>query len=248
LGYFPKQWRHAVTVIIRKADKDSYANPGSYRPIALLSCLGKIFESLLTKRITYWAENNNVIAHGHFGGRANRCTDDANLFLSSWIRQKWRENKIVSALFLDVKSAYPSVIKDRLIDTLIKKSIPSYLVSIIQSILSNRTTSLRMDGFLSPSFNLSCGLPQGSPLLPILYIIYNSSLLISNPLNLRQNKLSLGFIDDVTHFVAEKRLNHAISSLESEGDRSLDWGKRNNAIFDKKKAKFMIFTHKKVNI
>ncbi|KAA1110255.1 hypothetical protein PGT21_016062 [Puccinia graminis f. sp. tritici] len=53
---------------------------------------GKIFESILTKRITFWAENNNVLADGHFGGRAGRSTDDANLFLTSWIRQKCQNN------------------------------------------------------------------------------------------------------------------------------------------------------------
>ena len=67
-----------------------------------------------------------------------------------------------------------------------------------------------MDDYLSPSFDLKCGLPQGSPLSPILYIIYNSDLLIGTPLNLDQNKLSLGFIDDVTHFVADRRLNSCV--------------------------------------
>jgi hypothetical protein len=144
LGYFPNFWKHALTVIIQKADKDSYSAPGSYCPIALLSCLGKVFKSLLTKRITFWAKNFNIIAPGHFGGRANQCTDDANIFLTSWIQQKWREKKVVSALFLDVKSAYPSVIKDCLINTLNQYNAPSYLTAITQSLLSDQTTSLHM--------------------------------------------------------------------------------------------------------
>jgi hypothetical protein len=248
IGYFPLFWRHTTTAIIRKADKDSYSLPGSYRPIALLSCLGKIFESILTKRITFWAENNHVLAEGHFGGRAGRCTDDANLFLTSWIRQKWREKKIVSALFLDVKSAFTTVVKERLLHNLKIKNAPPYILSIISSFLSDRTTSLKMDDYLSSPFLLKCGLPQGSPLSPILYIIYNSSLLINNPLSLSQNAISLGFIDDVTHLVAKKYLETSIRKLEIEGNRSLEWGVKHNAIFDKKKANFMVFTHNPINI
>jgi hypothetical protein len=67
-------------------------------------------------------------------------------------------------------------------------------------------------------------------------------------LDLNQGSLSLGFIDDVTHLVAEKYLETSIRKLEEEGCRSLSWGHNHNAIFDRKKAKFMIFTHNAVAI
>lgn len=117
-GYFPKTWRTATTAILRKSDKDDYSEAGAYRPIALLSCLGKVFKTMLARRLTYWAETNNVLAQGHMGGRRQHSTDDAFVILTSWIHHKWREGKVVSGLFLDVKSAYPSVHKRRLANTL----------------------------------------------------------------------------------------------------------------------------------
>jgi hypothetical protein len=81
-----------------------------------------------------------------------------------------------------------------------------------------------MEDYISPPFNLQCRLPQGSPLSPILYIIYNSSLLINNPVDLNQDSISLGFIDDVVHLVANKNSNKAINNLERQGQKSLQWG------------------------
>lgn len=244
-GYFPTAWRTATTAILRKHDKDDYSEAGAYRPIALLSFLGKVFETLLAKRITYWAETNKRLAHGHMGGRRQHNVDDAFVILTSWIHQKWREGKVVTGLFLDVKSAYPSVNKQRLINILQDGGCPAYLSKQIDTYLDRRTNRLRLQDFLSDEFEIEDGLPQGSPLSVILYILYNSSLLINTDVSLQADKISLGFIDDVTHLVANHDIDMNILELEEEGDRSLEWGRTHGAIFDQKKAQLMHFTHKK---
>lgn len=170
-GYFPQAWRTATTAILRKHDKDDYSEPGAYRPIALLSCMGKVLETLLTRRIAHWAETNKAIAHGHMGGRRQHSTDDAFVILTSWVHQKWREGKIVSGLFLDVKSAYPSVHKTRLLHILRQKKCPTYIIQQIQGFLDDQTTNLRLQDFLSEKFSIEDGLPQGSPISVILYIL-----------------------------------------------------------------------------
>lgn len=246
-GYFPKTWKTATTAILRKFDKEDYSEAGAYRPIALLSCLGKVFETVLARRITYWAETNKILAQGHMGGRRQRSTDDAFVILTSWIYHKWREGKVVSGLFLDVKSAYPSVHKQRLTDLLRKKLCPDYIVQQVENYLDNRTTDLQLQDYLSEKFEVADGLPQGSPLSVILYIIYNSSLLINLDVDFSSNKISLGFIDDITHLVADKDIDMNVLNLEEEGENALEWGRLNRAIFDQRKAQVMHFTHKRHN-
>jgi hypothetical protein len=84
----------------------------------------------------------------------------------------------VAGLFLDVKSAYPLVHPKRLIHYLCSLGCPTYLVGIIESFLEHRQTTIRMADYISDPFDIAIGLPQGSPLSVILYIIYNNSLLI----------------------------------------------------------------------
>lgn len=75
-AHFPSAWKTATTAILRKFDKPDYSEAGAYRPIALLSCLGKVFESLLSLRLTHWAESTNALAPGHMGGRRQRSVDE----------------------------------------------------------------------------------------------------------------------------------------------------------------------------
>lgn len=144
-SFYPPQWKQAITAIIRKQGKGDYSEAGAYRPIALLSCMSKVFESVLTRRLAYWAETNKVIAEGHTGGRRQHSVDDAFVMLTTWIKHKWRQGLIVSGLFLDVKSAYPSVHTKRLIHTLRESECPEYLIQLTQDFLTNRSTSIRLE-------------------------------------------------------------------------------------------------------
>lgn len=103
LTYFPNAWKTATTVILRKHDKPNYSKPGAYRSIALLSCLGKVLETILSKRLTYWAERSHAIAPGHMGGLRFRSTEDAGVTLVTWLKAQWRRGLILTGLFLDVK-------------------------------------------------------------------------------------------------------------------------------------------------
>lgn len=245
LGYFPNAWRKAVTIIIRKNGKDNYSDPGAYRPIALLSCLGKILEKIITNRLTYWAETSKIVALGHMGGRRHHSTDDALLILTTWIRERWRDNKVVSALSLDVKSAYPSVHRERLWWRLHEHKCPTYLLCLIHGFLTERSTHLRLQDYVSNKFDVANGLPQGSPLSVILYIIYNSPLLTSSPPDPKASALSLGFIDDVIHVVASNTFEENLIELNTYAKSSLEWGLSHGAIFDRKKAQLIHFTNKR---
>lgn len=152
---------------------------------------------------------------------------------------------IVSGLFLDVKSAYPSVHHKRLINTLRKNECPEYLVQVISKFLADRTTSLQLEDFLSQEFTMENGLPQGSPISVMLYLIYNTGLLINKPISLTSQRISLRFVDDITHLVANADIEQNVMDLEAEGCRLLRWGSTHGAIFDKRKAQLMHFTHQK---
>lgn len=166
--------------------------------------MGKVYEKIITNRITYWAETSKSVARNHMGSRKQLGVEDACVILTTWIRNEWREGKTVAGLFLGVKSAYPLVHKKLLLQLLKSKNCPPYLLSVVDGFLSDRTTSLRLQESISNPFTIENGLPRGSPLLVILYLLYNSPLLIPNTIDPQSDEISIAFIDNVTHLVAHK--------------------------------------------
>jgi len=77
LEYYPQRFKQARTIVLRKPEKDDYSAPGAYRPIALLSTIGKIIESLAARRLQDLAEQHNLILDVQMGNRPNRSTDAA---------------------------------------------------------------------------------------------------------------------------------------------------------------------------
>ncbi|MBW0462975.1 hypothetical protein O181_002690 [Austropuccinia psidii MF-1] len=97
-GHFLTPWKRASTIIIQKTHKSDYSDPSTYRPIALLNTLSKLFERILNNQIMYWAHKTGAISEGHFGGRKARNIEEAMILLDSWIKEKWRKAIIHSFL------------------------------------------------------------------------------------------------------------------------------------------------------
>lgn len=139
-----------------------------------------------------------------------------------------------------VKSAFPLVHHPRMLDTLGKLGFHPQLINVIESFLTGRRTYLAFNGFESDHFSLNHGLPQGSPLSPLLYLLYNNSLL-SLP-DTVTNSAGLGFVDDVilmTAAVNKYELRHKVQTLANS---QISWASRHGAIFDVNKSKWLVFT------
>ncbi|CDO75949.1 hypothetical protein BN946_scf184810.g3 [Trametes cinnabarina] len=179
LHYHPPAWKKFTTITLRKPGKPSYLVPKAYRPIALEDTSSKVLESVVARRLAGLAEMHGLLPANHFGGRAGRTTTDAVLFLTQRVKDAWRKGHVATVLFLDITSAFPSVNHARLLHNLRKRQVPEDLVLWIQDFLSDRCTQVKFDDFTSEPLHASSGLPQGSPLSPILYLFYSADLLAS---------------------------------------------------------------------
>lgn len=168
---FPSAWKVAKTVILRKPHKPDYSNPTAYRPIALLSCLGKVVEAVIADRFKHYAEVSNILPPGHYGGRPQRSTDDALTHFTAWTKSQWAKGRFVEALFVDVKAAFPTVNPTCLANTLRCQGFCPSLIRLISSYLSQRSTTIAFGDYESEPKPLTIGLPQGSMLSVILYIL-----------------------------------------------------------------------------
>ncbi|EUC59881.1 UFP0650 endoplasmic reticulum membrane protein, putative, partial [Rhizoctonia solani AG-3 Rhs1AP] len=170
--------------------------PKNYRPIALLETLSKLLEKVITRRLIFEAGNNNIIPQSQFGGRDITSCTDAGLCMIHDIRQQWQRNCSVSLLTLDVSGYFNNVDHTRLIYTLNRLGYSDQICNWLQSYLSNRTAQFRIDGVLCPSIQLpAVGIPQGSPLSPILSSLYSIPLLLAS---LHPQAHSFAYIDDFT--------------------------------------------------
>lgn len=196
------------------------------------------------------AKKHQLLNKGHFGGRPHRSSQDALVHLVSWIKQQWSAGRKVAGIFADVKSAFPLVHHDRMLHTLKKLQYHPETTNLVFTFLSERTTMLAFNGFKSEDFDLTHGLPQGSPLSPLLYLLYNNSLL---PVpDFHPNSTALGFVDDVVLLTSAPNYHQLHVNMQKISHGQIHWARKHGAIFDVQKSKWMIFTPRdevtKINI
>ena len=126
MGYYPSHFKTSVTVALRKpAGERDYTQVKSYRSIALLNTMGKIFETIMAHRLSYMTEVHQLLPTTHFGGRKVSSTEHAGHHLLERIQKAWNTKNIASLLLLDAAGAFDNVVHERLLHNLRKKGLMS---------------------------------------------------------------------------------------------------------------------------
>src|SRR5271169_797062 len=240
--HFPTAFKTTTTVILRKQAKPDYTKPNAYRPIALEKTLGKLLESIMAEILSYLAETYNLLPVEHFGGRPGRTAEDAMIVLSERIHQAWKRKEIFSAVFMDVAGAFNNVHHQRLMHNMREKRIPNHIVEWMESFLKDRTTELRFNGTTSKMIRTEAGVPQGSPLSPILYMFYNGDLLKVPRMCGENDGMSLGFIDDIAYGVQGLTAETNSEKLQNMLEKAEEWRIKHGSKFETSKYVLIHFT------
>ena len=108
----------------------------------------------------------------------------------------WCKGKVAAALFLDIEGAFPNAVPEKLVDNLRKRGIPKKYADFVESMLKDRSTVLKFNGYISGNIAIDNGIGQGDPLLMSLYQYYNADLL-DIPSN--NNEDAIAYVDDACH-------------------------------------------------
>ena len=195
-GVVPDDLKTAsVLPLYKKGDK---TDVGNYRPISILNTLSKVFERIVYDQIEKYLHDKNLLYNFQSGFRKSFSTDTCLLYLTDYIRFNLDKGNCVGMILLDLQKAFDTVDHQILLAKLEMCGLGSDIVRWIRSYLSDRKQCVNVSGVLSSSAKVTCGVPQGSILGPLLFILY-----INDMSGAVKNKLLL-YADDSAILVSGK--------------------------------------------
>lgn len=233
-GIVPDQTKLARVTPIFKSDDPSALN--NYRPISVLSSVSKIFERIIYNRTINFLNKHNIISDRQFGFRQKYSTYMAALDISNFISKGFDNNEYTLGIFLDLSKAFDTVDHNILLSKLFHYGIRGVAHDWFLDYLSNRKQLVIFNDCSSLLRDISCGVPQGSILGPLLFILY------INDLPLCSKKLSFSlFADDTSILYKTNKPHSSISLINHELTHVSDWFKSNKLSLNVKKTNFMLF-------
>ena len=240
-GTFPDLLKIAnVCPVFKKSDRNKCEN---YRPISLLSNLSKIFERAMHTRLYNFLDSNDSLYHLQFGFREKHSTNHALLSIVEKIRDNLDNNTFSCGVFVDLEKAFDTVNHKILLKKLDHYGIRGPANRWFSSYLSSRKQSVVFDGIFSPHLDITCGVPQGSILGPLLFLIY------INDMHRAVNFSTVYHFADDTNLVyhhknpklLRKHMNKDLSSL-------FTWLCANRLSLNVSKTEFIIFRPPKTKL
>ena len=169
---WPDALKAAVVVPIHKSGKKLVVN--NYRPISLISNIAKIFEKVVYERIFDFIYKHKILSEKQFGFIKNKGTRDALSYITKTIYENLDKSKPIIVVFLDLAKAFDTVDHNILLHKLQAYGIRDNAYKLMQSYLTNRKQKVRIDQRESEPTTITMGVPQGTILGPLPFIIYGS--------------------------------------------------------------------------
>lgn len=231
-GIFPDALKVAKVIPIYKKEDNKLLE--NYRPISVLPTISKIFERVLHNQIQDYMNINKILYDGQYGFRPKHSTELAALELVDKITQDMDKGDVPLCIFLDLSKAFDTINHTILLDKLKHYGFSSLSLKLLNSYLTNRKQFVKFKSTDSNLLDIHTGVPQGSILGPLLFIIYINDL--PNSCNTLKPII---YADDTTLYT-KLNVKNAEHSINLDLEKVNTWLKVNKLSLNIKKTKFMI--------
>lgn len=237
IGYFPAQWKTAKIILILKPGKPAY-EVTSYRPISLLPILSKLFEKLLMKRLMPILHETKIIPEHQFGFRKQHSTIEQVHRVVHYITAAFEAKQYCPAIFIDVSQAFDKVWHEGLLLKL-KQCLPDTFYVILKSYLQERHFLVKHEEEMTKLVEIKAGVPQGSVMGPLLYLIFTADLPTDN------NAMYATFADDTAILTTDENPVRAVQKLQNSLDHAQEWFKKWHIKLNETKSVYVPFTKRR---
>ena len=237
-GVVPDSMKIAKIIpLFKSGDKTKFTN---YRPVALLPQFSKILEKLFCKRLNDFIDKNTLLSESQFGFRANRSTSLAILDLVEEISTALDNKKYTIGVFIDLKKAFDTIDNNLLCKKLEYLGVRGIVNNWLKSYLNNRKQYVEINKIRSEISKVVCGVPQGSVLGPVLFILYiNDICNVSKLLNM------ILFADDTNLFRSGMDIDVLCKEISHELNKLKTWFRVNKLSLNVSKTNFILFSGRK---
>ena len=215
-GIFPDKMKIARIIPLFKSEDSSSVN--NYRPISILPVFSKFLERIIYNRIYTYIKSNNLLYQRQYGFQKNHSTDHAIIDLVDEITKKFENNEYVLGVFIDLSKAFDTVDHDILLDKLKYFGIHNNNHKLLKNYLANRKQYISYNNKRTSLLNIIFGVPQGSILGPLLFLLY-----INDLAEVCQKLYSILFADDTNLFFSHSNINELFSTMNDELSNLNQW-------------------------